>query len=80
MKDLKEKGFVEVWKDIPARISRLIWKMFSVKVLILSGCFGLVYKEIISGWNAVALLSLVSLIVIFDRDAIKFIEALKGLK
>ena len=80
MTDIKEMGFKEIWKDLPARISRFIWKLFSVKIAIWIGSFLIVYSGKITGWEAVVFLSVISLIVIFDRDAIKFIEALKGLK
>jgi len=80
MKDIKEFGFLKVWADMPARFSRLIWKFFSVKVFILVACFALVFMGRLEGWYAVVLLAVMGLIVIFDRDAIKFIEALKGLK
>lgn len=80
MKDIKELSFKEVWKDMPARMSRFFWKLFSVKVAIMAGCFIVVISNVITGWEAVVLLLVMGLIVIFDRDAIKFIEALKGLK
>lgn len=80
MTDIKELGFVEIWKDMPARFSRFIWKFFSIKVLIMFGAFLLIYTGKITGWEGVVLFSVLALIVIFDRDAIKFIEAMKGLK
>jgi len=80
MKELKEMTFKEVWADMIPRVSRLIWKLFSIKVLIMVGAFFLVYSDKITGWEGVVLFSTIALIVIFDRDAIKFIEALKGLK
>jgi hypothetical protein len=80
MTDIKEFTFKDIWFDMPARISRLIWKLFSVKVAIMGTCFWLVFSDKIEGWNAVVLLLVMGLIVIFDRDAIKFIEALKGIK
>lgn len=80
MIDIKEKSAKEIWIDMPARLSRFIWKMFSVKVAIMGTCFWLVFSDKIDGWNAIVLLLVMGLIVIFDRDAIKFIEALKGIK
>lgn len=80
MKELNEMTFKEIWKDVPSRISRLIWKMFSVKVVIMASCFYLIFSDEIEGWNAVVLLLVMGLIVIFGRDATKFIEALKGIK
>lgn len=80
MKDIKDFGFCAIWKDFPARASRLIWKAFSVKVLIYASSFYLVFTEKLEGWNAVALLLVMALIVIFGRDSLKFIKALKGLK
>lgn len=80
MKDIKEMNFTETLKDIPNRVITLIWKLLSVKVVVLSAAFYLVFAGIVAGWNAVALLLFMALIVIFGRESLKFIEALKGLK
>jgi len=80
MKNIKNLGFKAVWADMPARGSRLIWKAFSVKVLIYASSFYLVLDGKVEGWNAVVLLLVMALIVIFGRDSLKFIKALKGLK
>lgn len=80
MKEVKDMNFKETLKDIPNRIITLVWKLLSVKVLVLSGAFYLVFAGIVDGWNGVVLLLFMALIVIFGREAIKFIEALKGLK
>lgn len=80
MKDIKELGFLGTLKDLPNRILTLVWKLFSVKVLIMIASFWLVFTDKLEGWFAVILLLVMALIVIFGREAIKFIEALKGLK
>lgn len=80
MKDVKEMGWWETVKDTPNRIATLIWKLFSVKVLIMVAAFWLVFTDKLEGWFAVVLLLVTALIVIFSRESIKFIEALKGLK
>lgn len=80
MKKLNDMSFKETFKDIPNRIITLIWKLFSVKVMIMIASFWLVFSEKIQDWYAVVLLLVMALIVIFGRESIKFIEALKGLK
>lgn len=80
MKKLNEMTCLETAKDIPNRIITLIWKLFSVKVLIMIAAFWLVFTDKLEGWFAVVLLLVMALIVIFGRESIKFIEALKGLK
>jgi hypothetical protein len=80
MKDIKEMTFLETLKDIPNRAVTLIWKLMSVKVMIMAGAFYLVISGKVDGWNGVVLILFMALIVIFGREAIKFIEALKGLK
>ena len=80
MKDIKEMNFVETLKDIPNRLITLVWKMLSVKVMIMGASFWLVFDEKLEGWFAVVLLLVMALIVIFGRESLKFIEALKGLK
>jgi hypothetical protein len=80
MKKLNDMNFKETIKDIPNRVLTLIWKLFSVKVLILIASFWLVFTGKLEGWFAVVLLLVMALIVIFGRESIKFIEALKGLK
>ncbi len=80
MKDIKEMNFLETLKDIPNRVITLIWKLLSVKVMIMGASFWLVFDEKLEGWFAVVLLLVMALIVIFGRESLKFIEALKGLK
>jgi len=80
VKDIKEMGFVETFKDMPNRLMTLIWKLMSIKVLIMTASFWLVFSKKLEGWYGVVLILVTALIVIFGREAIKFIEALKGLK
>ncbi len=80
MKDIKDMTGWETIKDIPNRIITLIWKLLSVKVIVLTGAFYLVFAGIVEGWHGVVLLIFMALIVIFGRESLKFIEALKGLK
>ena len=80
MNDNHVISFVEALKSVPVRFLVLIGKLLSVKVLVLVGAFYLVADKIVVGWNAVVLFLFTALIVIFGREAIKFIEALKGLK
>lgn len=80
MKDVIDMTFKEVIKDIPKRFFIFIWKMLSIKVFIMFGAFWLVYSGKVSGWEGVVLFLVTALIVIFGRESIKFLEALKGLK
>lgn len=80
MNKINEMGLIETLKDIPNRILTLLWKLFSVKVLIMIASFWLVFTGKLQGWFAVVILLVMALIVIFGRESIKFIEALKGLK
>ncbi len=80
MKDIKEMTFKETFLDMPNRMLTFIWKLLSIKVLIMFGSFWLVFTGKVSGWEGVVLFLFTALIVIFGRESIKFIEALKGLK
>ncbi|MCP4393456.1 MAG: hypothetical protein GY804_04485 [Alphaproteobacteria bacterium] len=80
MKDMQEMTFKETLKDFPRRILNFIWKLFSIKVIIMVGAFVLIAIDKVEGWHAVILFLFTALIVIFGRESIKFIEALKGLK
>lgn len=80
MKDIKEMNLKETFFDIPNRILTFIWKLLSIKVLIMFGAFWLVASGKVSGWEGIVLFLVTALIVIFGRESIKFLEALKGLK
>ena len=80
MKDIRDMTLKETFFDIPNRILTFFWKLLSIKVLIMFGSFWLVYTGKVSGWEGVVLVLFTALIVIFGRESIKFIEALKGLK
>ncbi len=80
MNDIKELGFVETIKDFPNRIITLIWKMLSVKFMGLVFVMWLILSDKVTEWYAVVLFLFTFLIVIFGREALKWIEALKGLK
>jgi len=80
MKDIKDMNGIETLKDIPNRILTFVWKLLSIKVLIMFGAFWLVAADKVSGWEGIVLFLVTALIVIFGRESIKFLEALKGLK
>lgn len=80
MKDIKEMNFIETVKDLPNRITTLIWKMLSIKFAGLAFSGWLVWTGKITGWYAVVLLLVTFLIVVFGREAIKWLEILKDLK
>ncbi len=80
MRDIKEMSGLETIKDLPNRFFTLIWKMMSVKGEVLVMAFWLVVTGKVDGWHAVVLFLFSALIVIFGRDSLKWIEALKGLK
>lgn len=80
MKDIKEMTGWETLKDIPNRLITLLWKNLSIKGEFLIMAFWLILSGNITGWHAVVVFLFSGLIVIFGRDSIKWIEALKGLK
>jgi hypothetical protein len=80
MKDIKEMGLKETFFDIPNRILTFVWKLLSVKVMIMFMAFWLIWTGKVTGWEGIVLFLVTSLIVIFGRESIKFLEALKGLK
>lgn len=80
MKNIKEMNFLETVKDFPNRIVTLLWKMLSVKFFGLAFSGWLVASGKIEGWYGVVLFLFTFLIVVFGREAIKWLEILKGLK
>ena len=55
MKDIKEMGGLETLKDIPNRILTFIWKLLSVKVMIMFMAFWLVASGKVTGWEGIVL-------------------------
>ncbi|MCK5612663.1 hypothetical protein KAR91_62905 [Candidatus Pacearchaeota archaeon] len=80
MKDIKELNLWQTILDLPNRIVTMIWKMISIKVGVLVVAIWLIQSDKIEGWHAVVLFLFTALIVIFGREAIKWLEILKGLK
>lgn len=80
MNDANDMTLKEAVKDIPKRLIIFVWKLLSIKVFIMVGAFWLVATGKVSGWEGIVLFLVTALIVIFGRESIKFLEALKGLK
>lgn len=78
--NIKEMGFVETIKDFPNRIVTLLWKMLSVKFAGLLFVMWMIFDKKVEGWYAVVLFLFTFLILVFGREAIKWLEILKGLK
>lgn len=80
MKSIKEFDFVKTILSFPNRIITLIWKMMSIKFVGLAFVMWAIYDGKVQDWYAVILFLFTFLIVVFGREALKWIEALKGLK
>jgi len=80
MKNIKEMGFLDTLKDLPNRILTLLWKMMSIKFMGLVFVMWLILSEKVAEWYAVVLFLFTFLFVVLGREALKWLEVLKGLK
>ena len=79
-KNIKEMNFIETLKDFPNRIITLVWKMLSIKFMGFLFSVYLILSDKVTGWHAVALFCTTFFFLVLGREALKWLEVIKGLK
>jgi hypothetical protein len=80
MTNIKEAGFIETIKDFPNRIITLVWKMLSIKFIGFLMAVWMIVTNKVEGWHAVALFCITFFFLVLGREALKWLEVIKGLK
>lgn len=80
MKDIKEMGFLETFKDIPNRVISLIWNMISRFGVMLILTFILVYRGVLNDWYSTVAWIIFSIIFLYKDQAPAMLEHLAKLK
>lgn len=80
MKNIKDMSFLETIKDFPNRIVTLVWKMLSIKFMGFLMAVWMIGTDKVTGWHAVALFCITFFFLVLGREALKWLEVIKGLK
>ena len=77
MVDIAEKKLLEVVKDLPARLMRLLWKIVSRKGVILILTIWLIKTKTFPVGSEPYVFGFVVLLVLFGIEGLKFLKDLK---
>ena len=80
MKDVKDMGAWETFKQIPNRIVSLIFNLVSRWGVMLAATFYLVSKDVLNNWYATLAWIVFSILFLFKSEGLEVLERLSKIK